>query len=118
MARQLFIDLHSRLRALNEDILSLERRISAQVRLSGPMQRVHEIPGVGAITASAVVATVGNATDFEIGRQDHAGPNHQTRRSIPENPARARRTYSAHERHQPARKNQSVGHPTHRTARL
>ncbi len=72
------------------------------------MQRVHEILGVGAITASAVVATVGNATDFKNGRQVHAGPNHQTRRSIPENPSRARRTYSAHERHQSTRKNQPV----------
>jgi transposase len=68
MARQLFIDLHSKLGALNEDILSLDRRISAQVRLSEPMQRAHEILGVDAITASAVVATVGNAIDFKNGR--------------------------------------------------
>jgi transposase len=69
LARQLFVDLHSKLRALNEDILSLDRRISAQIRLSDAMQRVHEISGVGEITASAVVATVGNATDFKNGRQ-------------------------------------------------
>jgi transposase len=59
LARQLFVDLHSKLRGFNEDILSLDRRISAQVRSSDAMQRVHEILGVGEITASAVVATVG-----------------------------------------------------------
>jgi transposase len=69
LARQLFVDLHAKLRALNEDILSLDRRISAQIRLSDAMQRVHEILGVDEITASAVVATVGNATDFKNGRQ-------------------------------------------------
>ncbi len=69
LARQLLVDLHSKLRAFNEDVLSLDRRISAQVRLSDAMQRVHEILGVGEITASAVVATVGHATDFKNGRQ-------------------------------------------------
>jgi transposase len=69
LARQLFVDLHSKLRALNEDILSLDRKISAQIRMSDAMQRVHQIFGVGEITASAVVATVGNAADFKNGRQ-------------------------------------------------
>jgi transposase len=69
LARQLFVDLHNRLRELNQDILSLERKISAQVRLSEPMQRIHQIFGVGEITASAVVASVGNASDFKNGRQ-------------------------------------------------
>ena len=68
-ARQLFHDLHLKLKALNEDILSLERRISAFVRESDAMQRIHEAPGIGEITASAVVATVGNAADFKNGRQ-------------------------------------------------
>jgi transposase len=69
LARQLFVDLHNRLRELNQDILSLDRRISAQVRMSEPMQRIHQIFGVGEITASAVVASVGNASDFKNGRQ-------------------------------------------------
>ena len=73
LARQLLVNLHSKLRGFNEDILSLDRRISAQVRLSDAMQRVHQILGVGEITASAVVATVGNASDFKNGANSPPG---------------------------------------------
>lgn len=68
LARQILEKLHLKLLALNEDILALERRISAQIRLSEPMQRVHQVLGVGEITASAVVATIGNAAEFKNGR--------------------------------------------------
>jgi transposase len=69
LARELFADMLWKLRALNEDILSLDRKVAATVRQSDAMQRIHEILGVGEITASATVATVGNATDFKNGRQ-------------------------------------------------
>ncbi len=69
LARQLLSDLHTKLRQLNDEILSLERRISAMIRQSDAMKRVYEVPGVGEITASAIVATVGNAAEFKNGRQ-------------------------------------------------
>jgi transposase len=63
------MDLHRKLNALNEDILSLERRISAFVRQSEAMQRLHQANGIGEITASAMVATVGNAAEFKNSRR-------------------------------------------------
>jgi transposase len=69
LARQLFMDLHRKLKALNEDILSLEKRISAFVRENEAMQRLHQANGIGEITASAMVATVGNAAEFKNGRR-------------------------------------------------
>jgi transposase len=46
-----------------------KRYVNPRRFIRTPSKRVHEILGVGEITASAVVATVGNATDFKNGRQ-------------------------------------------------
>jgi len=59
----------ARIRALDEDIFAYDRRIEAQVRDSELMQRISAVCGVGPVTASAVVASVGDAKLFKNGRQ-------------------------------------------------
>ncbi len=61
--------LYGRLGELHTEILSYDRRINAHVRADARARRLTEIHGVGPITASAIVATVGNGRDFKNGRQ-------------------------------------------------
>jgi transposase len=67
--RQVLHEVNARSRALDEDILAYDRRISAQARDSAAMQRIVAVCGVGPVTASAVVASVGDAKLFRNGRQ-------------------------------------------------
>ena len=55
--------------ALDERIDGYEREIEAQARLSERAQRLMKIRGIGATTALAIVATVGDAREFKNGRQ-------------------------------------------------
>lgn len=61
--------LYTQLGELHDRIIGYDRRIKAHVRTDARARRLAEIHGVGAITASAVVATVGNGRDFKNGRQ-------------------------------------------------
>ena len=92
LARQVLHEVNARIRALDEDILAYDRRISAQVRDSAAMQRIVAVCGVGPVTASAVVASVGDATLFRHGRLVGPArrPANVARRGVP-GPA-ARRT--------------------------
>jgi len=69
----LFRDLISRLLThfndLHRQVLELETRIKAWHRDNPASWKLAEIPGIGPITASAMVASVGNARDFSNGRQ-------------------------------------------------
>lgn len=69
LARETMGELHDRLRALDERILAYDRKIEALARQSEPARRLMAIEGVGPITASALVASVGNARTFTNGRQ-------------------------------------------------
>lgn len=69
LARETIGELHDRLRALDERILAYDRKISALAKASEPARRLMAIEGVGPITASAIVASVGNAQTFSSGRQ-------------------------------------------------
>jgi len=69
LARRALEDLLEQLRLLDERIGSYDRELQAQARASEPAQRLMAIRGIGAITAVAIVATVGNARDFDSGRQ-------------------------------------------------
>lgn len=57
------------IRALDRRVAELERDIRAWHRAHPASRRLAEIPGVGPLTASALVATVGNAASFRSGRQ-------------------------------------------------
>jgi transposase len=69
----LFRDLISRLLThfndLHRQVLELETQIKAWHRESPASLKLAEIPGIGPITATAIVASVGNARDFGNGRQ-------------------------------------------------
>ena len=57
------------IRALTTRIAELERQIGSWQRRESECQRIAAIPGVGRLTASAVVATVADARTFRSGRE-------------------------------------------------
>jgi transposase len=57
------------LRTLTTRIAELERQIGSWQRRESECQRIAEVPGVGRLTATAVVATVGDAKSFRSGRE-------------------------------------------------
>ena len=59
----------AQLRATEERITILEKELTACHRSSEASQRLAAIPGVGVITATALVTTVGDATQFRSARQ-------------------------------------------------
>jgi transposase len=69
LARETIGELHDRLRALDERVRAYERKISALAQASEPARRLMAIEGVGPLTATALVASVGNARTFQSGRQ-------------------------------------------------
>ena len=69
LARRAVGDLLEQLRLLDQRIEGYDREIAVQARLSEPARRLMRIRGIGATTALALVATVGNAREFKNGRQ-------------------------------------------------
>src|SRR5215212_9872138 len=58
-----------KIRAIQEQIALIEKKLLAWHSSCDASRRLAEIPGVGLITATAVVASVGNATQFRSARQ-------------------------------------------------
>lgn len=69
LARRVIGDLLEHLRTLDERILTYDREIEAQARHCEPAQRLMKIRGIGATTALAIIATIGNAREFKNARQ-------------------------------------------------
>jgi transposase len=69
LARRLFHEVNERIRALDEQILAHERQIAALARESEPARRLMAIPGVGTITAVALLASVADMRVFKSGRE-------------------------------------------------
>lgn len=67
--RERFRDLFRQLRELGEMVDDWEREILSWHRENPLSQRLQKIPGVGPLTASAFVASVGDARTFKSGRQ-------------------------------------------------
>jgi transposase len=67
--RELLAELHEELKALQRDIDTVTERIERQVRDDEDGRRLLEVPGIGPITASALLAAVGDARQFRNGRQ-------------------------------------------------
>jgi transposase len=61
--------LYRRLGDLQQTIVAYDRKIQDHVRRDPRAKRLTEIKGIGTITASALVATIGNGRDFKNGRQ-------------------------------------------------
>jgi transposase len=66
--RVLLMGLSEELRALDERIAAFDARIAQAAREDDRIKRLLEIEGIGPITASALVAAVGDATQFNNGR--------------------------------------------------
>lgn len=69
LAREALGSLVEQLRMAQIQILGLEKKLKAWHRANEASRRLEAIPGVGVITATALVATVGDASQFHSGRQ-------------------------------------------------
>jgi transposase len=56
-------------RSLTEQMIEVERQIASWKRRRDECERIAAIPGVGLLTATAAVATIGDASTFRSGRQ-------------------------------------------------
>ena len=69
LAREALGSLVGQLRMVQAQILGLEKKLMVWHRASEASRRLEAIPGVGVITATALVATIGDASQFRSGRQ-------------------------------------------------
>jgi transposase len=69
LSRALFARLFEHFRQLGSQVKELESQIKAWHRQSEASSRLEAIPGVGALTASALVASIADAKAFKNGRQ-------------------------------------------------
>lgn len=67
--RNLLERLTDNLKEMDRQVNELEAQIQVWHRESALSRKLAEIPGLGPITASAIVATVGDAREFKNGRQ-------------------------------------------------
>lgn len=58
-----------RIKQLAQDIKATEQRLAERLRADEDMKRVAKIPGVGLLTATAAIATMGEALAFKSGRE-------------------------------------------------
>jgi transposase len=69
LSRELFARLYAHFKELDRQVAELERQIKAWHRESVASQRLEAIPGIGPLSASALVASIGDAKAFKNGRQ-------------------------------------------------
>jgi transposase len=69
LARRLLHDIYRRLNVLNEHVLAYDRELEHLAQDSEPAQHLMTVPGIGALTATALLASVGDPKQFKNGRQ-------------------------------------------------
>lgn len=69
LAREVLENLFHQLLALERRARWYSRKIAAHVRSDVQAKRLLTIPGIGPITASAIIATIGDARQFRNGRE-------------------------------------------------
>ena len=69
MVRDSLREQVARIKAMSEDIVAIEKRLGLQLKVDPQMKRVAHIPGVGVLTATAAIATMGEASAFKSGRE-------------------------------------------------
>ncbi len=69
MLREGLLEQIQQVRALSAQVKEFERQIGSWQRRAEECQRIAEIPGVGLLTATAAVATMGAASAFKSGRE-------------------------------------------------
>jgi transposase len=68
LPRSVLQSLVDQLRDTERRVEELDARLAEQAQMDEVCQRLMTVPGIGPITATALTATVGNATVFESGR--------------------------------------------------
>jgi transposase len=68
MARETIAELYDLFRDLDRRIAAFDKKIDAVFRSNDACQRIAKIKGVGPKTATAVVAAIGDGTEFKNGR--------------------------------------------------
>jgi len=67
--RELILRLLEQLKALDRQVHEMERQIQTWHRANACSRKLEKVPGIGPITASALVASIGQARHFANGRQ-------------------------------------------------
>ena len=68
-SQAIFGKLHEQFKAYNNEIITYDKQIECIANQNAQCQAIMEIEGVGPLTASAIVATIGDATVFKNGRE-------------------------------------------------
>ena len=68
LVREMIVIYAEQIEKINEQIKDLERKLRLWHRTSEDSQRLATIPGIGFITATALVATITNLSSFQSGR--------------------------------------------------
>ena len=76
LLRQIIQRLYDHLKHLAQETEQCEAMITAWHRQNDTSQRLAAIPSVGVLTATAIVATVGDAKQYRNGRQFAAALGH------------------------------------------
>lgn len=69
LARETFAELHERLIEIDRRVVVYDRRLAVLAREMEAAKRLMQMPGIGPVTATAMVASVGDARQFANGRQ-------------------------------------------------
>ncbi len=69
MVRDSLREQVERIKGLSQDMQAIEKRLALQLKVDPQMQRIAQIPGVGILTATAAIATMGEASAFKSGRE-------------------------------------------------
>lgn len=69
LGRELFRDLQIQFYAIDEKVSEYDKKIERLCRENETCKRLTQVQGVGAITATALVATIGDANVFKNGRE-------------------------------------------------
>lgn len=69
MARRLFAGLYEELNEIQQRINPVDKQIQQVAQQDELCQRLQKIEGIGPLTATAITATIGDATVFKNGRQ-------------------------------------------------
>lgn len=68
VTRELMEDLYEELVEVETKLKKIEKRIRVVCKTNENFQRILKVPGIGELTATAIIAAVPNASEFENGR--------------------------------------------------
>jgi transposase len=68
-SRELFRQLYEEFLALDQRLAAYDEKLTAMGQAHPACQRLQTIPGIGPVTATALIAAIGDATQFKNGRQ-------------------------------------------------